>query len=358
MVTNGDGGRHAHLVGSIPAENAEQAMRAATTRLGAWLRTLPDGETGERHRWIVHIVDWMRTHPDLEVSREGDFSDYAHAPRLRVRRGHRLHGDTLDFGHVAAFDANFPIFQRIRQETGLTELTFQVGIPGDLDMALFSMGVVSAFRHRRAFADATVKEIREIYERAGSSVLFQLEMPGELVFVARTPGPLRAAVAAMLASGVARVAGRAPAGARFGVHLCVGDLGNRAFGSMKDASAVVFLTNAIVRRWPRGRPLEYVHAPFAAGDRPAPVHEDFYRPLARLTLPAGTRFIAGIVHENRDLEEHRRILAMVERHLGARVDLAAACGLGRRTPTAAYRTMDLAARLAEIDRDAPSAPAG
>jgi hypothetical protein len=347
MGTNGGGGHNAHLVGSIPADNAEQAMREATTRLGTRLRTLPDGETGERYRWVAHIVDWLRTHPDLEVTREGDFSDYAHAPRLRVRRGHRLLGDTLDFGHVAAFEANFPIFQRIRQETGLTDLAYQVGIPGDLDMALFTLGPVRALRHRRAFTDATLKEITEVYEQAHNSVLFQLELPCELVFIAQTPGPLRAVVSAMLAKGVARIARRAPAGARFGIHLCVGDLGNRALGDMKDASALVTLTKAILKRWPQGRPLEYVHAPFAAGNQPAPVDEDFYRPLSRLSLPEGTRFIAGIVHENRDLEEHQRILAMVERHLGTRVDLATACGLGRRTPKAAYETMDLTARLAD-----------
>lgn len=40
--------RAVHLVGSIPADNAEQAMRTAVERLGEHLRTLPDGETGER----------------------------------------------------------------------------------------------------------------------------------------------------------------------------------------------------------------------------------------------------------------------------------------------------------------------
>ncbi len=35
--------RNVHLIGSIPADDAEQAMREATNRLGNRLRTLPDG---------------------------------------------------------------------------------------------------------------------------------------------------------------------------------------------------------------------------------------------------------------------------------------------------------------------------
>jgi hypothetical protein len=53
------------------------------------------------------------------------------------------------------------------------------------------------------------------------------------------------------------------------------------------------------------------------------------------------------VHEKRDLAEHREILGLVERFAGRRVDLATACGLGRRPADAAYRTMDLAAELAD-----------
>ncbi|HEU5473437.1 MAG TPA: hypothetical protein VFV67_22565 [Actinophytocola sp.] len=332
-------------MGSFPAADAEQAMREAATRLGSRLRTLPDGETGDRRNWIVHILESMRAHPDLEPRRDGDFSDYDHMLSFRVRRGHTLRGDTLDFGHVAAYDANVEIFRKIIAEVGLPELTFQVGVPGDLDMALFTLGPLGAVRHRRAFTEATVREIREIHLRGNSSVLFQIEVPVELVFVARMPGPLRPAAAALLSGGIARLAGRAPAGARFGIHLCLGDLGNRALGTMRDATPVVALTNAILKRWPRDRPMEYVHAPFAAGNRPAPLHPEYYRPLSRLRLPAGTRFVAGIVHEDRDLAEHRRILDIVERTLDRKVDVATACGLGRRTPDTANKIMELAAQL-------------
>ena len=53
--------RSAHLVGSLPGGDADDAMRVALTTLGSSLRTLPDGETGERHNWIIHIIEAMRS---------------------------------------------------------------------------------------------------------------------------------------------------------------------------------------------------------------------------------------------------------------------------------------------------------
>ena len=40
--------RNAHLVGSVPGETPEEAMRLAMTTLGPQLLSLPDGETGQR----------------------------------------------------------------------------------------------------------------------------------------------------------------------------------------------------------------------------------------------------------------------------------------------------------------------
>ncbi len=339
-------GRGVHLVGSLPAPDAEQAMRTALHRLGDQLRTVPDGETGERRNWIVHIVESLRAHPDLEVVRHDDWSDYDHTTRLKVRRGHQLHGDSLDFGHVAAFDDSFPAFARLRRAAAREDLRYQVGIPGDLDMALFTLGPAGAFRHRAAFRAATVREIQDIHAKAGSSVLFQLEVPAELVFVSQLPRPVQPAMAAFLARGVCQLAALSPEGARFGIHLCVGDLGNKALGRMRDTRPLVTLTNAIVRRWPHGRPLAYVHVPLAAGDQPAPLDEAFYRPLSRLRLPPDVRFVAGFVHEHGSLDDQRHILRGVEHRLGRRVDVATACGLGRRTPDAAAIAMEMAGRLA------------
>jgi hypothetical protein len=84
--------RSAHLVGSLPAEDTDDAMRLALNELGPRLRWLPDGETGERRNWIIHIIDALRRHPDLELKKDGDWSDYDKTPVLRMRRGPHIAG--------------------------------------------------------------------------------------------------------------------------------------------------------------------------------------------------------------------------------------------------------------------------
>jgi len=41
-----------HLAGIIPLGNAEEVFRTTSSILGQCLRRIPDGETGERTRWI------------------------------------------------------------------------------------------------------------------------------------------------------------------------------------------------------------------------------------------------------------------------------------------------------------------
>lgn len=131
----------------------------------------------------------------------------------------------------------------------------------------------------------------------------------------------------------------------FGLHLCLGDMNNKAFGTMSDVAPLVELTNAIVRRWPSHQRLSYVHAPFAAADQPATTDPAFYAPLAGLQLPPGTRFVAGFAHESQPLDDQLRVRSLVEEGLGHPVDISAACGLGRRTPEAGLSVLHRTAEL-------------
>jgi len=79
--------RYAHLVGSLPGASAYEAMSTAMKILGGRLHSLPDGETGERRNW------------------------------------------------------SWPAFQQIRGEYDQPALAYQSGVPGDLDLAMFTFGI-------------------------------------------------------------------------------------------------------------------------------------------------------------------------------------------------------------------------
>jgi hypothetical protein len=345
--------RAIHMIGSYPAETTTEAMNEMLELAGPCLVTLPDGETGERRNWIAVVIENLRTHPDLEVRREGDFSDYGKLLNFRVRRGHRLRGESLHFGYPEVHAAARPVFDTVRKAHSLTDLTFQIGMPTGLGMSMFSMGPQGPLLHRRAFTEAIAREITRIRTDAGDDVLIQLEMPAELAFVAMSPAPLRAAVAAWLARTVAALVRLTPEGTSFGLHLCMGDLAHTALFRMRDAGPVVVLLNALAARWPSGHRLELVHAPLAAGVEPPPLDPAFYARLSALRLPEHTRFVAGLLHEGRTADELRSAVAAVEDALGRPVDLAASCGLGRRDRETARSILRQGAQLSEPVVGAP-----
>jgi hypothetical protein len=337
--------REAHLVGSLPGPTADVAMATALQTLGPYLRSLPDGETGERRNWIISIIEGLRSHPDLELRKPGDWSDYDKTPQLKIRKGRKLYGASLDFGHVDAVRRTFPQFEVARTAARRTDLVFQQGVPGDFDLAMFTLGPPGALRHRRPFTEATLGEIRGVAGISGPETLFQIEIPVELVLLAKAPAPARPGLARLLAKSVTGLAAAAPEGTQFAVHLCLGDMNNRAFGTMTDVGPLVQLSNAITRTWPAGRPLALVHAPFAAADHPATTDPAFYAPLRQLNLPSATRFAAGFAHESQTLSDQRTIRSMIDDLLRREVVISSACGLGRRTEAAGRAVLERTAEL-------------
>jgi hypothetical protein len=320
-------------------------MSTALDILGPYLRSLPDGETGARRNWIISIIEALREHEALEVRHEGDWSDYDKTPQLRVRHGHRLYGANLDFGHVDAVRDTYPEFQELRTEHGATELVFQQGVPGDFDLAMFTLGVGGALRHRRPFTEATLREIHGVRGISGPETLFQIEVPVELVLLAKAPSGIRPHLAKTLSRSVTGLAAATPRGTRFAVHLCLGDMNNRAFGTMRDVRPLVLLANAITASWPAERRLELVHAPFAAANHPATTAASFYEPLTELRLPVGVGFAAGFVHEAQELGRQREIRDLIESRLDREVMIAAACGLGRRDERTGRANLERTAEL-------------
>lgn len=342
--------RKAHLVGAWPGRDPEHAMEAALKLLAPHLARMSDGETGDRHLWVTPSIDSFRANPDVEMLNDGNWTAEDDIAKWRVRDGVTMNPDNIGLRYSLAFEGSFPAFKVLRERFERPDLTFQVGIPMPIDLSLFVFGEV-AFSDTsivEACTEATVREIAKIHKRGGDEVIFQLETVVQLISVAGAEDAEQEAVAKQMAAGMIDVASRSPKGARFGMHLCLGDFHHRAFGKMRDVRPLVLLANAIAADWPEGRSLEYIHAPFAAAAEPPIPEESFYQPLEDLQLPDDVRFIAGFQHESLDLDAHRELLERIERLAGREVDVAASCGLGRRpTPEEAFEAMHVTAELIE-----------
>lgn len=327
--------RHMHFVGTMP--QFPDARAAFSWQLGdevrPLLRRLSSGETGPRLLWFVPMVKELKGQPEIRSVKDGDWSGYEDTDLLTVRRGQQLR-IPLRLEQYATEDR--AALESVVDDAGLP---MQVGVPGYLDMALFTFGPLGAIRHSRKFLTAVSDQISRI---AAPDVVFQLEVPAALIAVASAPRLLRPAMAAFMAHLVTRPVARAPQGSRFGVHLCLGDLGHRALRQLPDAEPLVLLANAIVRRWPAGRSLEFVHLPMSGGDQPPTTDAAFYGPLRRLhDMP----LIAGIAHELQDPSDQLRVRDLVETAAGRPVDIATSCGLGRRAPAEAERAVQAMLKL-------------
>ena len=144
-------------------------MRLAVKRLGPELDYLPDGETGVRRNWVIGMIEGFRTHPDLRLVKDGDWSDYDKTPRFALQPGHRLYGAALNLGIAAAARAAMSEFDTLRAELADGEHPgprFLVGIPGDVDLALFTFGPSGPVRHLRPFTEAlaaTMHQVRALF---------------------------------------------------------------------------------------------------------------------------------------------------------------------------------------------------
>lgn len=340
--------RKTHLVGAWPGRSSAHAMERAFEEVGPHLLRLSDGETGSRSQWIIPTIELFRAHPDTELLRDGGYAGYGDMPKYRLREGHTLTGDAIDLGYAAAFERSYPQFKLLRERFQHPQARFQVGVPHPVDLvpACFGPAGLGDPALLEAFTQATLREIAAIDERAGDDVVFQLETVAALFEIAGTPLSARREAAGHIADRLIGLVRRAPTGTRFGWHLCLGDFRHEAKTTIEDVSPWVLLANALGERWPEGRTLDYVHAPFAAAADPPPEDESFYAPVAELRLPEGTRFVAGFIHEDVGADRLREILHMIERLYGGEVDVSCSCGLARRPdPAQAWDAMAKAREL-------------
>lgn len=326
-------------------------METALSRLGPYLLTLSDGETGMRAGWIGIPIRNMDAIPEIELASGsvGDFSSYDAVAQYRIKDGSTLSAEQIDacLPYHASYTASYPLFCELRDAHQRPDLPFQVGIPGHLDLSVDTFTFQDGFdpRYLGPCFEATLSQVRKIAAEGGD-VVFQIETPAALISTIYAGDEGAAGAAAHMAADLVRLPAGAPEGTRFGVHLCLGDMNHKSYIGMRDVGPAVLLANAIAAAWPAGRPLEFIHMPFAAAEEPPTFDEAFYAPLRTLDIPGDVRFVAGCIHEALSAGQQADLLAMIEKQAGRQADVAAPCGLGRRPDEAqAWDAMDKALLL-------------
>jgi hypothetical protein len=335
----------AHLVGSIPLQDAEAVFRAATGALGGHLERVPDGETGDRSTWIAWQAQHLLAHPQFEVEPPPP-GQYAPLPRFRLRDGVEASEVTFPrgIGYATAAIESYEVFSRLKAEGVIPEhVRFQVSLPTPLApvtqfIAPGHQAIVEVPYERQL-----LRELEQIAARVPSGELaVQWDVAIEMGMWEGLGGlfatwfePVREGIVDRLV----RCAEATPDDVEMGFHLCYGDFGHEHFAEPADAANLAALSNQLTERI--SRRIDWIHLPVPRGRS----DDAYFAPLANLRLHPDTKLYLGLVHMTDGREGAERRIAAARTAVGA-FGVATECGFGRRPPESVRPLLDLHADVA------------
>ena len=341
---------YAHLVGSVPLSDSEAVFRTVSGALGQHLRRIPDGETGERIRWIWFQREMLLNHADMEIDPDaGLFAVYQwdgvllrESPYVRFRQSVNPVDVHFPTGYAEAATESFATFSRLRDEGVIgPDVLFQVSLP--TPMATGYMYVSDAAReaylpaYERSLTEALDGILRAIPHE---NLSIQWDVCQEVLlfedYFSYRPDDYKGQVFAELA----RLGSRVPESVDLGYHLCYGSPADEHLVMPKDAAILAEIGNGLASQLERR--LDFLHLPVPK-DR---TDRDYFRPLQGLHLPDSASVILGLIHYNDSDGDAARIEAA--REFLPMFGVASECGWGRTDPTRVPGLLESHRRAAEL----------
>ena len=324
----------AHLVGSVPMDDAESVFRTVGAALGGHLRRIPDGETGERRRWIFFQNVMLRRHPDMEEDptvppfalRQWDGKLLREMALLRFRASADPERVTFETGYAAAARASYAVFARLQKAGALPEsLRFQVCLPTPMASGYMYVSPRAREAYLPAYERALRRALDEILASIPPSRLsIQWDVCQEVLvhegFFPERPTDYARQIEAELA----RLGDAVPAEVEMGYHLCYGSPADEHLVMPRDLGVLVEMTRAL-RRSIRRR-IDFLHLPVPKARTDAA----YFKPLEGLEPDGATALYLGLIHHEDRAGDLARIAA-AQRFVPA-FGVASECGWGRTDP--------------------------
>ena len=323
-----------HLVGSVPLPDTERVFRTVAGALGPHLRRLPDGETGERRRWIWFQRAMLERHPAIEVDptvppfvlRQWDGKVLRETPLLRFREG--VNPDTVVFetGYAAAARDSFAIFQRLQAEGAIPAgVRFQVCLPTPMASAYMYVSPEARDDYMLVYESALRSALDEIVSSIEHIRLaIQWDVCQEVLihegFFPDRPADYARAITAELA----RLGNAVPTDVEMGYHFCYGSPADEHLVMPRDMTVMVAMANDV--RHVLARRIDFMHMPVPKDRTDAA----YFKPLAELSRPLATTVYLGLVHHDNRAGDRARIEAA--RAFLPSFGIASECGWGRTDP--------------------------
>jgi hypothetical protein len=341
------------LVGSLPADSTEGALRSACEFFGDLVFALPDGETGPRAGWVSYERERLaRPNPGVVVVQETEsptgLPRHAYeTPVFGVRPGvTELHWDS--WPRIDDAIESYATFARLRADGVIPAgLRFQIGLP-------FPASALNAFKAdfahdypiaARGFEDLVARELVRLTDAIPPADLaIQWDLAYETQDIERVLAWTPEGAWERFAGPVTRLTRLIPAEVLVGYHLCYGTFPEWPMYEARDMALLVRMANFAVAN--SGRQIDWVHL---AGPRYLRSEDrSFFRPLADLE-PGDTRVFLGIVLPIDGEAGLRRRHATASRYLPD-FGVAMYCGFGRQPGRDGTETMREHAHVAGVAR--------
>lgn len=323
-----------HLIGSVPMADAESVFRAVADALGRHLRRLPDGETGERRRWIFFQNLMLRRHLDMEddptvppfALRQWDGKLLREMTLLRFGSGVDPERVRFETGYAEAARASFTVFARLQAEGVLPAgVRFQVCLPTPMASGYMYVSPRARAPYLPVYERALRGALGEIVATIPAERLaIQWDVCQEVLIHEGFFPDRPADFAAQIAAELARLGDAVPAAVEMGYHLCYGSPADEHLVMPRDLGVLVDMTRAL-RRSLRRR-MDFLHLPVPKDRTDAA----YFRPLERLEGDPETALYLGLIHYGDEAGDTARIAAaqVFVRDFG----VASECGWGRTDP--------------------------
>jgi hypothetical protein len=325
----------AHLIGSVPLAATEEVFRRLAGALGPVLSRMPDGETGERRRWIYWQRTMLERHPAMEVDREAgllelkqwDGSLLRRTELLRFKPGTDLDGIDFPTGYAQAARESWALFERLRRDGVVPAgLRFQVCLPTPMSSAFMYVSPRAHDDYQRVYERSLLRALDDIVTAIPHPDLsIQWDICQEVLvfenYFPSRPADYKERVFALLA----RLGAAVPADVELGYHLCYGSPADQHLVMPKDTAILAEISHAIVTR--AKRRVDFLHLP-------VPRERDdaaYFTPLRALRRPTPMRLYLGLIHHG-DGEGDRRRIDAARAVVGDGFGVATECGWGRGDP--------------------------
>ena len=323
-----------HLVGSVAMDDAESVFRAVAGELGPWLRRLPDGETGERHRWIYWQREMLLRHPDMEIDPHADplpivewNGDLLRETELvRFKDGVDPAGVTFETGYAAAARESYETFARLKAAGVIgRDVRFQVCLPTPMASGYMYVSPAALDAYLPAYERSLLAALDEILAAIPHSELaIQWDVCQEVLLYEDYFPSRPADYEQQVLTQLARLGERVPEDVEVGYHLCYGSPRDEHLVMPTDTAIVVELANGIADGLDRR--LDFIHLPVPR-DR---TDHAYVAPLAHLRLPESAGLFIGLIHHDDAVGDRARINAASR--VVDEFGISTECGWGRADP--------------------------